>query len=82
MRRIILSLFLLLALFGSVRAQNFRFAQLTDVHLYATMPSRTEDLMRSIEQINATEGLDFVLITGDITCDGDRATMEEATDCE
>ena len=81
MRRIILSLFLLLALFGSVRAQNFRFAQLTDVHLYATMPSRTEDLMRSIEQINATEGLDFVLITGDITCDGDRATMLEAKRC-
>lgn len=56
----------------------FKFAQLTDIHLNHDSPEHIEDLLRSVASINATDGLDFVLITGDITDEGDRYTMERA----
>ena len=46
---------------------TFRFAQLTDIHLTPNNPNPTEDLLRSIAQINATDSIDFVLVTGDLT---------------
>ena len=61
--------------------QNFRFAQLTDIHLNHDNAEKVEDLLKSIAQINATDGLDFVLITGDISDEGDRYTMQKAKDC-
>lgn len=60
---------------------TFRFAQLTDIHLSPNNPNPTEDLLRSIAQINATDNLDFVLVTGDLTEEGDRATMEKVKSC-
>ena len=44
-------------------------------------PNPTEDLLRSIAQINATDSIDFVLVTGDLTEEGDRATMEKVKSC-
>ena len=66
-----------------VQAQQavFRFAQLTDIHLSPNNPNPTEDLLRSIAQINATDSIDFVLVTGDIAEEGDRATMEKVKSC-
>ena len=66
-----------------VQAQQavFRFAQLTDIHLSPNNPKPTEDLLRSIAQINATDSIDFVLVTGDIAEEGDRATMEKVKSC-
>ena len=66
-----------------VQAQQavFRFAQLTDIHLSPNNPNPTEDLLRSIAQINATNSIDFVLVTGDIAEEGDRATMEKVKSC-
>ena len=64
-----------------VQAQSFRFAQLTDLHLSPNNPNPTEDLLRSVAQINATENIDFVLVTGDITEEGDRASMEKVKSC-
>lgn len=60
---------------------TFRFAQLTDIHLTPNNPNPTEDLLRSIAQINATDSIDFVLVTGDLTEEGDRATMEKVKSC-
>ena len=34
---------------------TFRFAQLTDIHLTPNNPNPTEDLLRSVAQINATD---------------------------
>ena len=56
---------------------TFRFAQLTDIHLTPNNPNPTEDLLRSVAQINATDSIDFVLVTGDLTEEGDRTTMEK-----
>ncbi|MFR6708269.1 MAG: metallophosphoesterase family protein [Bacteroides stercoris] len=55
--------------------RTFRFAQITDIHFSPNNPNPTEDLLRSVAQINATDSIDFVLVTGDITEEGDRATM-------
>ncbi len=65
-----------------MQAQSvFRFAQLTDLHLSPNNPNPTEDLLRSVAQINATDNIDFVLVTGDITEEGDRASMEKVKSC-
>ena len=42
--------------------------------------STAEDLKNSIEQINATPNLDFVLVTGDISENGDRKSLQIAHD--
>lgn len=66
-----------------VQAQQraFRFVQLTDLHLSPNNANPTEDLLRSVAQINATDSIDFVLVTGDIAEEGDRATMEKVKSC-
>lgn len=71
----------LLSFGGQAQSVQFRFAQLTDLHLSPNNPNPTEDLLRSVAQINATEGIDFVLVTGDITEEGDRASMEKVKSC-
>ena len=45
---------------------TFRFAQLTDIHLTPNNPNPTEDLLRSVAQINATDKSAFekVVATG------------------
>lgn len=71
----------LLSLGMQAQSVNFRFAQLTDLHLSPNNPNPTEDLLRSVAQINATDNIDFVLVTGDITEEGDRAMLEKAKSC-
>ena len=62
----------------NVCAQSFRFAQMTDIHLSPGNKEHEEDLRNSIQEINAEEGVDFVLITGDISEKGDRETLQRA----
>lgn len=82
-RRLLLTVLFACLLPFAVQAQQgtFRFAQLTDVHFSPNNPNPTEDLLRSIAQINATDSIDFVLVTGDLTEEGDRATMEKVKSC-
>lgn len=82
-QRLFISALLVCLLPFMAQAQQiaFRFAQLTDIHLSPSNPNPTEDLLRSIAQINATDSIDFVLVTGDITEEGDRATMEKVKSC-
>lgn len=82
-RRLFISALLVCLLPFMAQAQQiaFRFAQLADIHLSPSNPNPTEDLLRSIAQINATDSIDFVLVTGDITEEGDRATMEKVKSC-
>lgn len=78
-----ISILLLLLLSNGMRAQQerFRFAQLTDIHFTPGNPNPTEDLLRSVAQINATDSIDFVLVTGDLTDNGDRLCMERVKSC-
>lgn len=76
-RRLLITFLLGCLLPFAVQAQHgtFRFAQITDIHFSPNNPNPTEDLLRSVAQINAIDSIDFVLVTGDITEEGDRATM-------
>ena len=71
----------LLSFWGQAQSVSFRFAHLTDLHISPNNPNPTEDLLRSVAQINATDNIDFVLVTGDITEEGDRASLEKAKSC-
>lgn len=79
MRRVLFLVFVMLGC--SVVAQHFRFAQLTDLHLNSKVPSHKQYLQESIDRINALDSIDFVLITGDISDDGDQHAMQEAKGC-
>lgn len=81
--RILLAAMVLLFQYAGMEAKvrPFRFAQLTDIHLNPNAQSPTESLMRSIEQINATDSIDFVLLTGDLTEQGDRSTLRLVKQC-
>jgi len=57
---------------------RIRFAQLTDIHLSQRAPSHADDLKRNIQRINALDSLDFVLVTGDLTENGDYVSLLEA----
>lgn len=85
MKRIQTFIYSVLALAFCVQVQaqigTFRFAQLTDIHLNQNNPNPTEDLLRSIAQINATDSLDFILVTGDLTEEGDNATLRKVKQC-
>lgn len=83
MNRRIISLLMgcVAALWVEAQTGNFRFVQLTDIHLSPHNPQPTEDLLKSIAQINAMERVDFVLVTGDITEEGDRACLLKAKEC-
>jgi outer membrane protein assembly factor BamB/Icc-related predicted phosphoesterase len=82
-KRYIITIVLTCMLASGMQAQHggFRFAQLTDLHLSPVNAGPTEDLLRSVAQINATPDLDFVLVTGDITEEGDSASLALAKSC-
>lgn len=60
-----------------LNAQQFKFALITDTHVTHSGTAE-DDLQRAVNQINATPGLDFVLVTGDLTEEGDRESLLKA----
>ena len=54
----------------------FSFALLTDTHISSSNPRPMEDLQRSIADINQNPNIEFVVVTGDLTENGDRASIE------
>lgn len=54
---------------------GFRFAILTDIHIRVGATTPTQDLRNSVSQINQDNGIDFVLVTGDIADGGDGASL-------
>ena len=70
-------LFLFFFVFSLSAVEPFRFVLLTDLHITPGALS-VEDLENSVKQINNTPDIDFVLVTGDITETGDRASMQMA----
>lgn len=70
-----------LVLGAQAQQSCFRFAHLTDLHISSNNAQPTEDLLRSVAQLNATDGLDFVIVTGDLTEEGDRASLEKVKSC-
>ena len=59
--------------------KNIVFALLTDLHITKASDA-DEDLQRAVDQINASGDIEFVLVTGDITEEGDRKSLQKAKD--
>ena len=74
MKKIVWLLALSYCAIGQVLAEGFRFALITDLHVSPQSIGET-DLGLAIDQINATPNLDFVLVDGDLTNLGDRASL-------
>lgn len=68
---ILLSFFLLPQLLHS---QNFEFALVTDIHVSKDSLAYN-DLKNTIRQINKNPNINFVLVTGDLTEEGDYASL-------
>ena len=75
MKRIVF-LLLLLSIITHARAENFRFAQLSDIHISPKSTHALEDLKRSIDEIAADTSIAFVIASGDLTEAGDRRCLE------
>lgn len=58
----------------------FSFALLTDTHISSSNPCPMEDLQRSIAEINQNPAIEFVVVTGDLTENGDRASIQAIKD--
>lgn len=58
----------------------FSFALLTDTHISTSNPLPMEDLQRSIADINQNHNIEFVVLTGDLTESGDRASIQAIKD--
>ena len=58
----------------------FSFALLTDTHISSSNPRPMEDLQRSIAEINQNPAIEFVVVTGDLTENGDRASIQAIKD--
>ncbi|MEI7504159.1 MAG: metallophosphoesterase [Paludibacter sp.] len=73
-------IFLLIYLFYfDANASNpFRFAFFTDLHISVTNPMPTEDLQNAVDEVNKISGLDFVLVSGDVTQIGDSESLKLA----
>ncbi len=67
---------LLAGIILNASAQSFQFAFVTDTHVGSD--TGEEDLRRTIDDINRTPDLDFVLLTGDITEMGTNAELKLA----
>jgi len=51
--------------------EPFSFAFFTDLHISVSNPLPSEDLQNAINEVNTQKGIDFVLISGDITQSAD-----------
>lgn len=62
----------------TVSAQKTTFALLTDMHIDIQKTSPSEDLTLAIDEINSTNEIDFIVVTGDVTDKGDSLSLVEA----
>lgn len=59
-------------------SEPFAFAFISDTHINSTKERPSEDLMRTVRDINQNSDIEFVVITGDITEFGSDEELEEA----
>lgn len=59
-------------------AGTFRFALFTDLHIQMINPQPAIDLQNAVNDVNALQGIDFVIVSGDVTESGDWASLQKA----
>lgn len=63
--------------FSSLNAQDITFGLLTDIHI-SKNTTALQDLKNSVISINKNSDIKFVIVSGDITEEGNRLAMEQA----
>jgi outer membrane protein assembly factor BamB/predicted phosphohydrolase len=58
--------------------ESFRFALFTDLHISSINPVPSEDLTNVVNDVNALTGIDFVIVSGDVSESGDGKSLLEA----
>ncbi len=56
-------------------AEPFRFALFTDLHITVNNQKPSEDLQKAVDEVNTLTGIDFVLVSGDVTQNGDTESL-------
>jgi outer membrane protein assembly factor BamB/predicted MPP superfamily phosphohydrolase len=78
MKKSLLIIFLFVYVPGHSQIKPFRFIHISDTHIGSPDGKAEEDLRRTIADINAMQGIAFVVITGDITELGTNAQLKLA----
>jgi len=74
----ILILLLVVIQFAAYASEPFRFVLFTDLHVSQTNPTPSEDLTNAVNDVNALTGIDFVIVSGDVSESGDGKSLQEA----
>ena len=78
MRKLTLLLFMLFGSLNFISAQDMTFALLTDTHISKNNKAPAQALIEVIKEVNANEAIEFVLVTGDISEEGDFVSLTAA----
>ncbi|MGB4414067.1 MAG: PQQ-binding-like beta-propeller repeat protein [Paludibacter sp.] len=78
MRRVVLFISLLLCYSSVYASDTFRFALFTDLHIQIANQQPAEDLQNVVNDVNALQDIDFVIVSGDVTESGDLASLQKA----
>ncbi len=62
----------------SFSTEPFSFALFTDLHISVANSVPTHDLQNAVIEVNATHGIDFVVVSGDVSENGDCLSLSEA----
>lgn len=71
-------LLLLIFQFSAYSRGSFRFAFITDMHIDINNEKPTNDLLAAVNEINSKNDIEFILIGGDVTENGDSASLCKA----
>ena len=58
--------------------EPFRFALFTDLHISISNKTPAIDLQSVVNEVNSSVGLDFVIVSGDVSENGDSLSLREA----
>jgi len=80
MKKILFFFFLLVfgIQFSAYATKPFRFALFSDLHISSTDNQPSEDLLNAIIDVNALPGIDFVIVSGDVSNLGDTISLRMA----
>lgn len=78
MKKLVTLLLSIICYCGAVLGQEFTFALLTDTHISYKNTAPAADLTEVINEVNKNPGIDLVVISGDITEEGDYKSLSQA----
>ncbi len=74
-RHVLIFFYLVLFQVVTFAIEPFRFALFTDLHISTSNPVPAEDLRQAITDVNALQGIDFVIVSGDVSESGDAESL-------